>query len=154
VGTDDGEALAERFQGRPCLWHDGALWLACHAFRVKVSPYFGPRRATISVKGQARQAYQLLRLRERPGVEDFLEYLDGGQGEFGERAVWAAETPRLLTLYHRLAEAWGDDGADDRRFPLLAADGRLVRSDEVFFDDAPWYSERVRPGAIRLLHSG
>src|SRR5207244_1981414 len=41
-----------------------------------------------------------------------------------------------------------------RQFPLLAADNRLLGAEEVFFNDAPWFADRIEPGKVRLLHSG
>lgn len=153
-GTDEGAGLSDRFADRPCLLHDGKLWQPRHAFRAKVASFFGSRRTTILVKGQLRLAFRLLGLRERLALDDFLAYLDDLSGELGGEPATGAESHRILTLYHRLVEVWGDDGPGDRRFPLLAADGRLVQADEVFFNDAPWFAERMQPGVVHLLHSG
>src|SRR5262249_24355219 len=122
AGKPEEGTIRERFAGRPCLWQDRKLWRPEPRFPRR-GPYLGERRVTVAVRGQVREAYQLLGLRERPGLGDFLEHLDELFGERGGSVLPAGELPRLLTLYHRLVQESGYDDPDGRHFPLLSEAG-------------------------------
>lgn len=147
----EAASIRARFAGVACLWYRGRLWCPEHAFHAKV-PYFGDRRVTIQVKAAVRPAYQLLGLRERPSLPDFLAYVEELIDEFGEASLHPAEVDRLLDVYRRIGEEAGADGALEDRFPLLTEGGSLVDPQDVFYADAPWFQERITDPRVQYLH--
>ena len=102
----EADAIRSRFAEVACLWYRGRFWLPAHAFRSKV-PFFGDRRVHVQVKEGVRSAYQLLGVREKPSLADYLSYLEELVDEFGTQALPPGETERLLELYRRLGEEAG-----------------------------------------------
>src|SRR5262249_43407088 len=133
----EAAAIRSRFAGVACLWCHGRLWLPEHVFRTKV-PFFGDRRVTVQVKDPVRSASQLLGMREKPGLADFLSYLEELVDAVGVQALPAGEVERLLEVYRRLGEEAGRDPAQEERFPLLTEGGTLVDPQDAFYANAPW----------------
>ncbi|MBX3399566.1 MAG: DUF3883 domain-containing protein [Gemmataceae bacterium] len=146
--------IAARYAGVACLWYRRRLWDPEHAFRAKV-PFFGDRRVTIHVKeASIRPAYPLLGMRESPCLDDYLAYLDELVEEFGENPLPEDEVDRLVEVYRRIGEEYRADEAAERTFPLLTEDRVLVDSEGVFYDDAPWFRDRIQDPRVRFLHRG
>jgi sacsin len=112
------------------------LWLPAHVFRIKV-PFFGDRRVTVHVKDAVRSAYQLLGMREKPSLADFLSYLEELVEAFGPQPLPAGEVEGLLEVYRRIGEEVGREPAEEERFPLLTEGGALVDPQDAFYADAP-----------------
>ena len=115
---------------------------------------FGNRRIGIGIPLEApiRQAYQLLGVRKKPSLNDYIIYLEELRADFADTSVPHAEAERLVELYRRLAHEIQKQEEPVPRFPLLTGDGKLLPPELVFDSDAPWFEERLDAGKISLLH--
>jgi hypothetical protein len=149
----EAAAIRSRFEGVACLWHRGQLWLPEHVFRTKTH-FFGHRRASVAVKEAVRSAYQLLGMNDKPGLADFLSYLDELADEFGTLALPADETERLLEVYRRIGDEVYEESAKEERYPLLSDTCTLVDPQDAFYANAPWFQDRIKDPRVQFLHRG
>ena len=150
----EAAAISSRFAGVECIWYRGRLWLPRHAFRAKV-PFFGDRRVTVHLKENAiRSACQLLGVREKPCLPDYLSYLEELIDEFVEKSLPESEIGRLLEVYRRVGEEVHQEPSEEERFPLLTERGTLVDPQDAFYADAPWFEDRINHPRVQFLHRG
>ena len=148
----DAAAITMRYARVACIWYRRHLWDPEHAFRAKV-PFFGERRVTIQLKeASLRTAYSLLGMRDSPCLEDYLAYLDELVEEFGETPLPEGEADRLVEIYRRIGEEYQAGDREARTFPLLTENRELVDSEGAFYDDAPWFRDRILDPRVRFLH--
>jgi hypothetical protein len=147
----DGQSIRQHYQNRKCLWYGGEFWHPAHAFQIPV-PFFGRRRVHIPVQGRKLVAYELLGMRKEPQFDDYQAFLSEVAAALNGKPVPEAERKNLLTVYRKLGSELPEVGSQNPRFPVLTDTFQLLSADQVLHPDAPWFKERLSPGAVNLLH--
>ncbi len=140
----------------PCIWDGKRLWRADHAFAVSVAELFGERRGVVMAEGDAHRGLE--RLGRRPQVETgdiasmLRELADTSRGA----PLPAADLDCALRLVRRYVDlrtaAPPPAEVEAQALPIPTREGRLIPSDALFVDDAPWFAARLPGGALPLLH--
>lgn len=138
--TSHDNAVLATLRQSPCIWDPRTrrLWCPADVFAAPV-PFFEPLRTHVIVPDGGRFLARLGR-RDAPGPADYAAFLADLRDRVGDAAL--DEAQRLKALHAIQAVMAGPDGP----LPLLTADGRLVDSDDLYRDDAPWLRGRLGDG--------
>ena len=122
----------------PCIWDSGSrrLWLPAHVFSLPV-PYFAGLRTHLQ-PGFSDHFFDLLGRKESPDVEDHETFLGDLHVLVGEKELSPLHREAAL---HSLQAI--HDPSTDEPLPLVTRAGRLQMSDQLYWDDAPWLTDRL-----------
>ncbi len=154
---DAVEQVRAHYANRPCLWDKThhRFWRPEHAFLEHVS-FFEPLRVQLRIaESLIDQGYAVLGRRERPHDDDYIAWLKDVAVQYGQEPLppkflaQVIEVLRRLSLSFETAEMLEPMRA---RLWLPVKGERLALATEVLRDDAPWYAEKLTPGAVLLVH--
>ena len=142
--------LANRYSGKQCLIdNENCLWPPCKTFKARV-PFFLNLRHQIrfSVK-EADSCATAIGRKNSPTVVDFREFFEELLSEHAEMIVIETDLKNIRDAYlHASSICEPNDLAS---CAVLSESGKLLPSNEVLVDDAPWIAKRSRDAEIELL---
>jgi sacsin len=150
------QQVRAHYANRPCLWDKSRhrFWQPRHVFLEHV-PFFEPLRVQLRIaEPLIDQGYAVLGRRELPQDDDFIAWLEdvaalhSGEPLPPKLLTQVMEVLRRLSLSFETAAMLEPMRA---RLCLPVKGGQLARATEVLRDDAPWYAEKLTPGAVLLV---
>lgn len=150
----DRQWLRNKLTGYKVLWGYGQLWKPEHTFQRDYT-FFGKRRQKIAPDSPIREVFELLGQRQKPGIEDYLLFLDELANESRGESLSSQDTQCAYEVIKQLArelELTGDS-ANAYDLMLLTDDSLLMPPEGAFIPDAPWHLEAVKNRTkIKILH--
>ena len=144
------DELANRYSDEQCLIdNENNLWPPCKTFKARV-PYFLNLRYQIRFsKKETDLCATALGRKNSPKVSDFREFFEELLSEHAEEVVPETDLDNVRDAYlHASAICEPNDLAS---CAVLSESGRLLPSNEVLVDDAPWIAKRSRDAGIEFL---
>ncbi|RKH34941.1 DUF3883 domain-containing protein [Corallococcus praedator] len=150
------QQVRAHYANRPCLWDKSRhrFWQPRHVFLEHV-PFFEPLRVQLRIaEPLIDQGYAVLGRRELPQDDDFIAWLEDVATLHSGEPLPAKLLNQVMEVLRRLRLSFETASMLEpmrARLWLPVKGGQLARATEVLRDDAPWYAEKLTPGAVLLV---